>query len=575
MRTPVRQRYGTWFDFVAAMGDLDDAEADVLEAHRAWFDDLLRTNMSRSYKMVALDVLLDLDALHDDVSVADLAARCRQRMRSDPVLTAELAESASDDDKAFAARWRTHPLRVFHQAKGFSQRWFALDDDRFVSQLEVAEADREVFDAMTAELVDFRLRHHLSRRRYIADVLPLTAPIALRVSHTRGNPILRFARDRRPDLPEGQVEVQVDGRPFTLSFRKIAVNVASERPGGPNVLPQLMRRWFGPTAGQPGTHHVVELQRVGDAWLLRPRTDHAEAEVIPLGQVDYYRELAVACGVATAQFEGHDTRERLAVEASVDLDPERHFVVRASGDSMDGGDRPIRDGDLVLCEWLTVGTPEAVEGQAVLLSGGQGDEVFAYLKRPVRVDGRWMLRSDHPATPDLPLDPAVTLRIVAKVVEVVEPRRGPVLWQLYDRDTIAPLFGRRNGPDWRTGHKDVDTLAPPQTVLMVNLRKPPGTPLEHRYADRFLAPDELQWESQASTTPEGAKGQRLLHQARDGRRVHLFVRYHTKNADGKSEPFVYCGTLQALSHEGSQPIRMRWRLHHPLPDGLWRAWAGG
>ena len=279
--------------------------------------------------------------------------------------------------------------------------------------------------------------------------------------------------------------------------------------------------------------------------------------------------------MATAQFEGHDTRERLAVDASVDLDPERHFVVRASGDSMDGGDRPIRDGDLVLCEWLTVGTPEAVEGQAVLLSGGQGDEVFAYLKRPVRVDGRWMLRSDHPATPDLPLDPAVTLRIVAKVVEVVEPRRGPVLWQLYDRDTIAPLFGRRNGPDWRTGHKDVDTLAPPQTVLMVNLRKPPGTPLEHRYADRFLAPDELQWESQASTTPEGAKGQRLLHQARDGRRVHLFVRYHTKNADGKSEPFVYCGTLQALSHEGSQPIRMRWRLHHPLPDGLWRAWAGG
>jgi len=573
VRKPVRQRHGTWHDFVAAMGDLSAAEAEMLEAHRAWFDDLLRTRMSRSYKMVALDVLLDLDALHQSVAVGELARRCRQRMQSDPVLTAELAESAGDDDDAFARRWRTHPLRVFHQAKGFSQRWFALDGDRFVSQLEVAEADREVFDAMTAELVDFRLRAHLSKRRYIADVLPFAAPIALRVSHTRGNPILRFARDRRPDLPEGEVEVCVDGRPFTLSFRKIAVNVARERPGGPNVLPQLMRRWFGPTAGQPGTHHVVELLRVGDAWRLGPRTDGAEAEVIPLGQVDYYRELAVACGVATAQFEGHDTRERLAIDASVELDPDRHFVVRASGDSMDGGDRPIPDGALVLCEWLTVGRPEAVERQAVLLSGAHGDEVFAYLKRPVRVDGRWVLRSDHPATPDLPLDPAVTLRVVAKVVEVVEPRRGPVLWQLYDRDAIAPLFGRRNGPDWRTGQKDIEDLDPPQTVLMVNLRKPPGTPLEHRYADRFLAPDELQWESQASTTPNGAKGRRLLNQARDDRMVHLFVRYHTKNAQGRGEPFVYCGTLHALGNEGSKPIRMRWRLHHPLPDGLWRAWS--
>jgi len=573
VRRPIRQRYGTWFDFLDAMGDLADDERRVLDAHRSWFDDLLRTQMTRSYKMVALEALADLDALHTDIDVAELAARCRRRLRSDPVLVAELAESHDIDAAAFAARWRTHPLRVFHSAKGFSQRWFELDGDRFLSRLDVAPADRPAFDAMTAEMVDFRLRAHIAKRRFARDILPFTAPIELRVSHTRGNPILRFSRDRRPDLPEGQVPVHIEGRTYTLSFRKIAVNVATERPGGPNVLPQLMRRWFGPTAGQPGTHHAVELVRTGDAWGLRPRRLDVEAEVIPLGQVDYYAELAVACGVAAAQFEGHDVREQLAVQATVTLDPTRHFVVRASGDSMDGGSAPIADGDLVLCEWLTVGQPEAVEGQAVLLSGGQGDEVFAYLKRPVRVDGSWVLRSDNPATPDQPLDPAVTLRIVARVVEVVQPRQGPVRWQLYDRDAIAQLFGRRNGPDWRTGHKDIEDLDPPQTVLMVNLRKPPGTPLEHRYADRFLARDELQWESQASTTPQGAKGQRLLHQTRDGRAVHLFVRYHTKDAAGKGEPFVYCGTLTALGHEGSQPIRMRWRLGEPLPEGLWRAWA--
>jgi len=158
-------------------------------------------------------------------------------------------------------------------------------------------------------------------------------------------------------------------------------------------------------------------------------------------------------------------------------------------------------------------------------------------------------------------------------LEVVTERTGPVRCQLYDGDTIAPLFGRKNGPDWRTGHKDVEDIDPPQTVLMVNLRKPPGTPLEHRYADRFLSRTELQWESQASTTPKGAKGRRLLNQARDGRTVHLFVRYHTKDGDGRGEPFVYCGRLTYLRHEGSKPIRMGWQLEEALPEGLWRAWS--
>ena len=240
---------------------------------------------------------------------------------------------------------------------------------------------------------------------------------------------------------------------------------------------------------------------------------------------------------------------------------------------MDGGEQPIRDGDLVLCEWVTISDPQQIEGHTVLLTGGSGDDVLTAIKQPIRKAGRWLLRSTNPAQPDRPIDPAITLRVVARVLEVVQERVGPVLWGMYDRDAIASMFGLENNPSWRTGHRDVDVAGEPHTILMVNLHKSDDVKLEHRYADRFLAPDEFQWESQASTTVAGAKGQRILHHTREGRHIHLFARYHSRDAGGQGERYVYCGTLQTLRHEGEAPIRVWFHLDQPLPRDLWQAWS--
>ena len=526
---PVRRRHGTWFDFVDSLGDLDDAERHVLAAHHRWFSDLRRARAASPHRRVVLQVLSDTDRLHYGADVTDLV-----------------------------------------------RRWFALDGERLTSRLEVTVASRPAFDSMTAELVELRLAEIRTRRTHVRRVLPLCAPIRLAVGHRRGNPVLRLGRSQRPDTPTGDVEVRVQGEALTIRFGRAQAAVAYGRPGGPNLLPSVLRRWLGPTAVQAGTHHQVEL--VGsdpDGWELRPTAEASDpGEVIPLGVVPFYPELAVACGVATGQVAGHDVASRLGVQASVDLDAQRHFVVRAQGNSMDRGPQPIADGDLVLCEWATVTDPREVEGRPVLLTGGTLDEVLSVIKVPARRGDRWVLRSTNPTHPDQELDPTVSLRVVARVVEVVEERPGPVLWGQYDRNAIAALFGHANNPSWRTGHRDLTVDEQPHTVLMVNLRKPPGTPLERRYADRFLSPSELQWESQASTGPEGTKGRRILHHVAEGRTLHLFVRYHTKDAGGRGEPFVYCGTLRTLRHEGSRPIRVGFELESPLPRRLWRIWSG-
>ena len=49
--------------------------------------------------------------------------------------------------------------------------------------------------------------------------------------------------------------------------------------------------------------------------------------------------------------------------------------------------------------------------------------------------------------------------------------------------------------------------------------------------------------------------------------------FNTKDADGRGEPFTYCGLLNTQRHEGSEPIRVWFGLQSPLPEALWRAWS--
>jgi SOS-response transcriptional repressor LexA len=271
---------------------------------------------------------------------------------------------------------------------------------------------------MTAELVEYRLADYLARARREDNVVPFEGGIELAVSHTSGKPILRFDRSRSPVLPEGDILVQVDGDDLLFRFKRIAVNVVTERRGGPNVLAERMRRWFGPKAGLPGTRHRAELRwKPGGGWELLPLRAAAGAGTT-LARLPFY-ELKVACGSPAAQFEEAQSRP---VDAYVRraVDPGRHFVVRASGDSMDGGRMPIRDGDVVLCEWVATSSPKAFEGAPVLVSGSSADEVIAAIKIPVEQAGTWVLRSANPAHPDLRIDPGIELRVAARVLEVVE-----------------------------------------------------------------------------------------------------------------------------------------------------------
>jgi superfamily II DNA or RNA helicase/diadenosine tetraphosphate (Ap4A) HIT family hydrolase len=569
---PIAKNKSTWFHFVREQGDLTDDEAAVLDAHEAWFGDLLRTRMTKSYKMVALRALLDHDALFIGTDLEDNARASFEIARNDLLLYRELRE---DEDRAtfnaaFVRHWLEMPLRVWARGESTSQRWFEIVGDRFTPIFKVRPELEAAFEAMTEEMVELRLHQHRERLIRGRSLDASEAPIILTVSHASMRPILRFDRARRTDIPTGPTFVTVDGVAYVFDFKKIAVNVVTREGGGENVLATLMRSWFGPSAGLPGTRHQVKLDHSDDGWRLE-RVDGAATKAPTFDaaspQLPFFADVQAACGALLPDASNAAPAQQVAIKSDHALDPSKQFVVRALGDSMNGGDTPIADGDLVLCEWARGASPAEFEGRAFLLVGTDGEHSFAAIKVPRGHGDGWVLESWNPTEPSQPIPAGAKLEPVARVLGVVREADDLVLWGEYDRDAIAKAFGSVNNPSWKVGHRDITVAGQPHTILMVTLRKASQTNVDHRYSDQFVSANTLKWDSQASTKASSLKGRRITGHAAEGRTVHLFIQYDAHS------PFTYCGAVSYVSHEGEAPMHVEFRLEQPLPESLYKLWS--
>jgi len=141
---------------------------------------------------------------------------------------------------------------------------------------------------------------------------------------------------------------------------------------------------------------------------------------------------------------------------------------------------------------------------------------------------------------------------------------GAELWKAYDRRDIPPLFGLEfSTARWNQGF----VRFPDKIFLLVSLGKE-GLNEEHRYADEFVSPTELNWVSQNKTRAESKDGIAIREHARQDITVHLFVRKTRKTQRGGGAPFLYCGPVHFVRSEGSEPMKVNWRLEHAVPEGL-------
>lgn len=87
------------------------------------------------------------------------------------------------------------------------------------------------------------------------------------------------------------------------------------------------------------------------------------------------------------------------------------------------------------------------------------------------------------------------------------------------------------------------------------------------YRDYAISETLFHWQSQSTTSASSPTGRRYIEHEQRGSKVLLFVREYNK-VDGVTQPYLFLGTARYLSHEGSRPMSITWKLDHPMPAGF-------
>lgn len=87
------------------------------------------------------------------------------------------------------------------------------------------------------------------------------------------------------------------------------------------------------------------------------------------------------------------------------------------------------------------------------------------------------------------------------------------------------------------------------------------------YEDYAINDELFNWQSQSRTSIDSPTGKRYVKHRESGNNILLFVR-ENKSEDGVTSPYTYLGPADIVSHSGSKPISIVWKLRNKLPASI-------
>jgi hypothetical protein len=184
------------------------------------------------------------------------------------------------------------------------------------------------------------------------------------------------------------------------------------------------------------------------------------------------------------------------------------------------------------------------------------------------------------ANPTLRFELGELLRYaIGRVDEVAPPLYLPfpcplTLHAVYTRDEILAALGhwtRTNRREMREGVLHLPGIQADIFLFTLNKTEQHFSPTT-MYQDYAINEHLFHWQSQSTTSADSPTGQRYIKHKSRGHTILLFGR-EEKRANDLSAPFSFLGPASYVSHTGSRPISITWRLEHPLPAKLLRRMA--
>jgi len=278
-------------------------------------------------------------------------------------------------------------------------------------------------------------------------------------------------------------------------------------------------------------------------------------------KIPYFTDLKIACGYfRTSEHESENIELRILPLSYGNLDPGKHFIARAKGDSMDGGLSPIKNGDYLLLERISTSNAGSNDGRIIAIERQDTSGDDQYLLRKVHKTGEGQYELIAQNTDYSKMMANEEMATFARLKSVVDVEDLFLHEEFYKPD-VPDLFGLEylEGLWKMSGH-----VTPKNTndqFLFVTLNKR-NADKDYLYHDYFKDESHFHWQSQNKTTPDSVKGKGIIDSPGT---IYLFVRKFGK-IRGKAAPFLFCGCLKYLNHSGSGPIDVDFELISPLPD---------
>jgi superfamily II DNA or RNA helicase len=164
-------------------------------------------------------------------------------------------------------------------------------------------------------------------------------------------------------------------------------------------------------------------------------------------------------------------------------------------------------------------------------------------------------------------------KIGFKEIDIKLPYEQPLkLHARYTRDQILVAFGLSTFNKKSSNREGAAFNAKLNTeILFINLIKSeenfsPTT----MYDDYAISETLFHWQSHNAYGPETPKGQSYINHLEINKKILLFVREKANDENGNTLGYVFIGEANFIETEGSKPMSIKWELHEPMPNYLWK-----